>query len=80
VDPEAVRAWIASRRAAARRERDHERSAPVPVEVAIASALALIALDGRLHGWPRVEDPLDRRDDDAARRCWGRLRAAFGRP
>jgi hypothetical protein len=73
----AVQAWIASRRAAEEREREERRSSPFSAEQAIASALALIAVDARLHGWPRMEDPVTRRENDVARHAWVRLRRAW---
>jgi hypothetical protein len=47
------------------------------IEAAIAGGLALIALAGRLHGWPVPEDAIDRRDESLARERWDRLRAAL---
>jgi hypothetical protein len=76
---EEVRRWIASRRAAEARERaEVEAQGPTPAS-AIADGLALIALFGRLHGWPAPENDVDRREDEVVRRQWARLRAACGR-
>ena len=70
-----IRRWVASHQAAEARERAEMRAAgPAPAE-AIAGALALIALAGRLHGWPLPEDAVSRREDALAYGCWTRLRA-----
>jgi hypothetical protein len=69
--------WVEARRKAAeaeRLERFHEGPRP---EYAIRSALALIALYGRMHGWPPVEDEVSRREDAASRETWARLRARW---
>jgi hypothetical protein len=79
VNADAVKAWIASRRLAEQREWKDRRSDPISSQTAIASALALIALDGRLHGWPR-EDEVSEREDNLARQCWDRVRDALRRP
>lgn len=78
MDAASVRAWVASRRAAAEREREEERSARLSVESAVAAALALIALDGRLHGWPRADDRTGRSEDLHAWAQWARLRRVLG--
>ena len=44
---------------------------------AIESSLALLALYGRLHPWPPVEDPTTAREDELARQSWDKLRAAY---
>jgi hypothetical protein len=73
-----LRRWVHDRRAAAALERSAARSAPTPVASAIAGALALVALSGRLHGWPIPDDPVSRREDERARASWARLRSALG--
>ena len=40
----------------------------------------LVALFGRLHGWPAPEDDVSRREDARMYDCWYRLRAARRRP
>lgn len=69
--------WIASRRAAAARERREQREAGADPRKAIEQALALIAFAGRLHGWPAPEDPVSEREDTEMREQWVRLRAAL---
>lgn len=77
---EDLKRWIESRRATDARERQEAaRQGPSPAS-AIASALALVALFGRLHGWPAREDEVDRRENEEVRRQWARLRAFYGRP
>ncbi|MBN2494893.1 MAG: hypothetical protein JXR96_09915 [Deltaproteobacteria bacterium] len=69
-----IKRWIASRRAAARREREElSRTAPLP-EDSIRQALALIALVGRQLGWPLPDDPVGRAEDELAWDTWARLR------
>jgi hypothetical protein len=76
VRAEDVRRWVAARRAAEAREREEARERGPSAPAAIASALALIALAGRLHGWPLPEDEVSRREEARARGAWARLRAA----
>jgi len=73
-----LRRWVNDRRAVAALERSEERSAPPAPASAIAAALALIALSGRLHGWPSPDDPVSEREDEHARASWTRLRLALG--
>jgi citrate lyase beta subunit len=79
VRPEDVRRWAAGRRAGEARERQEQRHAGPSPDAAIAGALALIALAGRLHGWPPPDDVVSRREDLEGYRRWARLRAARGR-
>ncbi len=72
-----LRRWVQGHRAAQQREREEAIATGPQPEVAIASALALVALAGRLHGWPIPEDEVDRREDAATRVAWDRLRAAL---
>lgn len=76
--PEDLRRWIADRRATEARERQEQRQTGPSPATAIAEALALIALAGRLHGWPPPEDPVGQQEDAAGYRQWDRLRAALG--
>lgn len=69
-----ARRWVEARQAAARREAADERAAGPRPQWAIASALALVALTGRLHGWPAPETAVDRREDALVRERWSRLR------
>jgi hypothetical protein len=73
-----LRRWINDRRAAAALERSEEGSAPPASASAVAAALALVALFGRLHGWPSPDDPVSEREDEHARANWARLRLALG--
>lgn len=72
-----VRRWIDARRAAARREAADERATGPRPRWAVASVMALIALTGRLHGWPVPETAADRREDALVHQQWGRLRRAL---
>jgi hypothetical protein len=77
VRSEDLRRWIEARRVAEARERVEQRQAgPAPAS-AIAAALALVALAGRLTGWPPAEDPVSQREDAEGYRRWARLRAAL---
>jgi hypothetical protein len=78
VNHDDLRRWVDDRRAAAALERSEARSAPLAPASAIAAALALVALFGRLHGWPAAADPVSEREDEQARENWNRLRRAFG--
>lgn len=78
MDPDDLRAWVASRRAAAEREREELREKGPGPEFAIRSALALIALTERLHGWPVPEDEVTRREDLQMWENWARVRAKLG--
>jgi hypothetical protein len=73
-----IEQWIASRRAAEARERRELRAggAPDPRQ-ATSQGLAVIALAGRLHGWPAPEDPVSEREATAAREQWSKLHAAL---
>jgi hypothetical protein len=73
-----LRRWVNDRRAVAALERSEMRSAPPAPASAIAAALALVALSGRLHGWPCPDDPVSEREDERARATWTRLRRALG--
>ncbi len=77
VRAEDVKRWVAGRQAAAAREREEARSSAASPSSAMAVALALIALAGRLHGWPLPEDEATRRDDLRAYQAWARLRTAL---
>jgi hypothetical protein len=78
VDALQLRRWVQDKRAAEARERLEARSAP-PSGEAIAQALALVALYGRLHGWPAPEDEVTRREDAGLHERWRRLRIALRR-
>ena len=68
---------MAGRQAAEAREREEARERGSSPGSAMAVALALIALAGRLHGWPLPEDEATRRDDLRAYQAWARLRTAL---
>jgi hypothetical protein len=77
--PEDLRRWVENQRAAQVRERESAREmgfSPDPVQ----AALDLIELAATLHGWPIREDAVKRREDEAARQQWDRLRKALGGP
>jgi hypothetical protein len=66
-------------RASEARVRAEERSGVASAPTAIAQALALVALYGRLHGWPAREDAVSRREDAEMYDRWYRLRVALRR-
>jgi hypothetical protein len=80
MDPDELRRWVASRRAVEEREREEQRSNGPNSELSFRHALALVALTGRLHGWPVPEDEVTRREDEKARDSWSRVRAAYRPP
>lgn len=71
--PEDARRWVEARRAAEERERQEARDQDRRADP-IRAAFALIALAGRLQGWPPVEDPTSAREDALAYERWRRLR------
>jgi hypothetical protein len=73
--PGDLRRWVDGYRAAQERERREALSVGPEPGTAVASALALVALAGRLHGWPIAPDEADRRESAAALASWDRLRA-----
>lgn len=77
MDPNEIRRWMESRRAAAERERREVAERGTFVPDPIAASLSLIALAGRLHGWPLPVSEADQREDELARETWDRLRAAW---
>ncbi|MFB3852321.1 MAG: hypothetical protein ACE148_00705 [Vicinamibacterales bacterium] len=77
---EDLKRWLESRQAMDARERQEAALQGPSTASAISSALALVALFGRLHGWPAGEDEVDRRENEEVRRQWARLRAFYGRP
>jgi hypothetical protein len=70
-----LRRWVDNRRAVARVEQTHLADAWGPPAQAIAAALSLIALEGRLRGWPPPPDPVADREDEAMWERFARLRA-----
>jgi hypothetical protein len=78
--PEDLLSWVQSRRAAEERERQELRETGPSSAWAVQSALALVALTGRLHGWPPPEDAVTVREDALARARWDRVRAFYGKP
>ena len=77
MDREDIRRWVRQRELAAQREQDELRAGnPAPGEV-FERGLRMIALAGRLHGWPLPEDPLDVEQDREAYLRWARLRRAL---
>ena len=55
---------------------ERRKAGPNPA-AAIASALELIDLFDRLHGWPPPENDVRRREDEAARESWRRVREHY---
>jgi hypothetical protein len=77
VRPEDLRRWTVARGTAEARERlEQRRAGPAPAG-AIAAALALVALAGRLTGWPPADDLASQREDAEGYRQWSRLRPAL---
>lgn len=74
---EDLRRWIDNQRAVEERQREEARDSGYIADP-IAAALDLIAFDARLHGWPIPRNPLQEREDEAARETWSRLREALG--
>jgi hypothetical protein len=79
VDRSRLRLWVEDKRAVEARERAESRSSPLSGADAAAQALALVALYGRLHGWPPEEDAVSRREDMLMYERWHRLRLALTR-
>lgn len=80
IKPEDLRAWVESRRAAQQREQlEAQQLGPSPSS-AIGAALALVALTGRLQGWPVPEDEVTARESELVRERWARVRSAYGKP
>lgn len=77
--PEDLRRWVEDKRAAEVRERQEARGGSFTRDP-VRAALDLIAIAGRLHGWPIPPDPVRQREDELARERWNRLRRAFGAP
>ena len=75
-----IRRFVEGHRLAEARQLDEERRGGADSQGAIASALALVALFGRLHGWPPPEDVEDSREDLQAYERWARLRRALSHP
>jgi hypothetical protein len=74
-----LRRWVDDRRAVARREHAQLADTWGQPAQAIAAALSLIALEGRLRGWPPPADPVTDREDQAMWERFARLRAKFVR-
>ena len=75
--PADIQRWAKAYRAVQEREREELRLHPTSSAMAIKSALALIALNGRLHGWPPAEDEYSRLERVMHIACWDRLRATL---
>jgi len=75
--PEDLRRWVEDRRAAEEREQQAARQGGFARDP-VRAALDLMAIAGRMHGWPIPEDVVRRREDELARDRWDRLRHALG--
>ncbi len=75
--PADIRRWVQAQRAGQLREREELRHHPPTPAEAIRDALALVALFGRLHGWPAPEDDYTRREQAARIGAWDRVRAVL---
>ena len=74
-----LRRWVDDRRVVARLEQAQLADTWGPPAQAIRSALSLIALEGRLHGWPPPADPVTEREDQAMWERFARLRTRLVR-
>ena len=70
--------WVENQRATARRIEQLAARADAEPGESIAAALRLVALYGRLHGWPAPADAVSDREDDEMRARFARLRRACG--
>lgn len=78
MEPNEIRRWVAARRAGSDREqREHRETGPHASS--IGAALSLIALTGRLLGWPLPVDPHSAKEDEAGYATWERLRKRLAR-
>ncbi|MSP15002.1 MAG: hypothetical protein EXR73_00060 [Myxococcales bacterium] len=69
-----LRRWLRLRRAGAARERAQLRGRPPSPEESLAQGFALIDFAVELTGWPIPEDAVSRRQAEAVRQTWRRLR------
>jgi hypothetical protein len=72
-----VRDWLAGWQVVETLERQERRATPADPRRSVEQALGLIALWGRLHGWPAERDRVAERGVEAARRAWSRLHARW---
>jgi len=74
-----IRRWVEARRAA---EAFELREAPPALDPQASwrHTLDLMALLGRMVGWPVPEDEVRRRENEAAAAAWDRLRRHYGVP
>ena len=78
-NPEEVRRWAENRRIANTVEvRDQIEQWGDP-QRSVQAAFELMNLWGALHGWPPLEDAIDRREDAVVRERFARLRRPFVR-
>lgn len=77
--PEDLRRWVEDKRAAEAREHEAARGGSLARDP-VRAALDLIAIAGRLYGWPIPPDAVRQREDELARERWARLRKALGGP
>jgi hypothetical protein len=71
-----LRRWVDARRATDEQERRTAR--PAGPAKSWQQALSLIALVGRMVGWPVPPDEVRRREDSSAGQAWTKLRAGYG--
>jgi hypothetical protein len=77
-EAEALRAWLARRRAGEEWERAEAYGTLVPVREAFARGMELIDFAAELHGWPIPADAVGRRQDAEVRLVWRKLRERLG--
>lgn len=73
-----VRRWLDNQRVAEARRLHLDGPIPDP-EASWRQASSLLALLGRMIGWPVAPDSVRTREDAAAAQAWARVRAAFRR-
>jgi hypothetical protein len=79
MEPDDLVRFVDDRRAVARREAEESAREGDGSVDAVTSALALLAVYGRLHGWPPADDPVSDAEDAAVRDRFDRLRQWYRR-
>jgi hypothetical protein len=74
VEADELRRWAEQRALGAKRELSELRNAAPPPEEAFETGLRMIALAGRLHGWPLPEDEREVQEELEVFHRWARLR------
>jgi hypothetical protein len=77
MDPAALRQWVENQRAVAQLEHRNLATNWGSAERSITACLALVALYGRLHGWPAPRNPVDDREDLIVWERFSRLKQPY---